>query len=114
MSPLNKQIKSSLLLLLLVFFISYNAEAQIKSYNKTAYGISCKLDKGSMNIYLLKDDIVEVKYTNLGKMAPKQSLVVLPVSSYIKNFSVANKGNGIVVTTRKLKIIVNRNTQAIT
>jgi len=114
MSHQGIQLKSSLLFFLVVFFIGHKAKAQIKSYNKTAYGISCSLNKGSMNIYLLKDDIVEVKYTSLSMMAPKRSLVVLPVASYAKNFSVADKGSNIVVTTSKLRIIVNRNTQAIT
>lgn len=53
--------------------------AQVTSYKKTSHGISCNLGKGTMNIYLLKDDLAEVKYTSLQKLEPKQSLVVLPV-----------------------------------
>ncbi len=67
-----------------------------------------------MNIYLLKNDIVEVKYTSLKNLPPKQSLVVEPVSSYLKIFSLSEKGNEIIITTTKLKVIINRTSQAIT
>jgi alpha-D-xyloside xylohydrolase len=101
-------------LLLVLISIGFAAKAQIKSYKKTSYGISVSLDKGSMNIYLVKDDIIEVKYTNLKNVPSKQSLVVLPVTSYAKNFSVAEKGNEIIITTAKLKVSINRSSQAIT
>jgi alpha-D-xyloside xylohydrolase len=67
-----------------------------------------------MNIYLLKDDIVEVKFTSLQQIEAKKSLVVEPVNSYLKNFSIAEKGNQIIITTAKLKILVNKNSEAIT
>src|SRR5450631_2177773 len=114
MSHPNTQTKCFSLLLIVLISIGYALKAQIKSYKKTSYGISCSLDKGSMNIYLVKDDIVEVKYTVLKYMEPKQSLVVLPVTSYAKNFSVAEKENNIIITTAKLKVSINRGSQAIT
>jgi alpha-D-xyloside xylohydrolase len=67
-----------------------------------------------MNIYLLKDDIVEVKFTSLQQIGAKKSLVVEPVNSYLKNFSIAEKGNQIIITTAKLMILVNKNSEAIT
>ncbi len=102
-------IKCSALFILFFLFTTCCITAQIKSYKKTGFGISCSLNTGSMNIYLLKDDIVEVKYTSLNNMAPKQSLVVLPVTSYAKNFSVAEKDNNIIITTAKIKISINKN-----
>ena len=114
MSQPKIHIKCSSLFILFFLFTTCCITAQIKSYKKTNFGISCSLTAGSMNIYLLNDDIVEVKYTSLNNMAPKKSLVVLPVTSYAKNFSVTEKDNDIVITTTKLKVLINRTTQAIT
>ena len=100
--------------LTMLLFIYGNLPAQIISYNKTNFGISCLLKQGAMNIYLLKDDIVEVKFTSLQQIEAKKSLVVEPVNSYLKNFSIAEKGNQIIITTAKLKILVNKNSEAIT
>lgn len=110
----NSNAKCFSLTIILFLFINYVASAQVTSYKKTGYGISCNLKTGAMNIYLLKDDIIEVKYTSLENIVPKQSLVVEPVKSYLKDFSVLEKDNDIVITTAKLKIIINRNSQAIT
>lgn len=101
-------------LLLLLLAIVYDSSAQIKSYRKTKFGLSCSLNTGSINIYLLKDDAVEVKYTNLENLPAKQSLVVLPVFSYVKKFGVTEKGNEIIIATARLKVIINRISQAIT
>jgi alpha-D-xyloside xylohydrolase len=98
----------------MLLFVYGNLPAQIISYNKTNFGISCLLKQGAMNIYLLKDDIVEVKFTSLQQIEAKKSLVVEPVNSYLKNFSIAEKGNQIIITTAKLKILVNKNSEAIT
>lgn len=100
--------------LTMLLFIYGNLPAQIISYNKTNFGISCLLKQGAMNIYLLKDDIVEVKFTSLQQIGAKKSLVVEPVNSYLKNFSIAEKGNQIIITTAKLMILVNKNSEAIT
>lgn len=103
-----------LLLLSLFFFSYYTAQAQITSYKKTSFGISCMLQQGVLNVYVLNDDIVEVKYTNLKELEAKTSLVALSVKSYLKNFSVAERDNNIIITTAKLKISINKNSQAIT
>lgn len=101
-------------LAILFLSLSHNVSAQIKSYEKTSYGINCHLAKGEMNIYLLKDDIVEVKYTSLQKLAAPQSLVVLPVSSYLKNFTISDNKGDINITTSKVKIKINKTNQSIT
>lgn len=51
-----------------------------------------------MNIYLLKDDIVEVKYTSPGNLADKKPLVVEPVRSFLKDYLAAESGNEIVIS----------------
>ena len=98
-----------------ILFASFNycCFSQIKSYKKTGFGISCQLEKGQMNIYLLKDDLAEIKYTSLQKIEAKQSLVVLPVSSYLKSFSVDDDNNEIIITTTALKIKINKKNNAI-
>ena len=100
----------------IVLFVSTKNEcsAQVKSYQKTSFGVSFNLEKGKMNIFLINDDLVEVKYTNLKELVDKQSLVVETKPSYLKNFSVAENKADIIITTAKLKITINRQTQAIT
>jgi hypothetical protein len=61
------------------------SNAQIKSYQKTPHGVSFNLAAGKMNIYLIKDDLVEVKYTSLKELENKQSLVVETKPTFLKN-----------------------------
>src|SRR6185437_7704056 len=103
-----------LMTLLLLIVSANDSSAQVKSYKKTNFGVSFLLQKGMMNLYLLKNDLVEVKYTTLESMPEKKSLVVLPVDTYLKNFSTAETNGNIMITTDKLKIKVDRQTQAIT
>lgn len=99
----------------LILVLSINiCTAQVRSFKKTDFGVSFILDKGMMNLYLLNNDLVEVKYTLFDKMPEKKSLVVLPVKSYLKNFSVKEKGEDVVITTSKLNIKVEKKTNAIT
>ncbi|MBC7890302.1 MAG: glycoside hydrolase family 31 protein [Ferruginibacter sp.] len=101
--------------MIFLLLLSINiSKAQIKSYAKTSFGVSFILEAGKMNIYLLKDDIVEVKYTSLGNLPEKKSLVVLPVRLHLENYTVTESGNQIVIATAKLKIKIDRATQAIT
>ncbi len=105
---------SKYIFLLLALFLFLHVSAQVSSYKQTPFGISCALKTGALNIYLLKDDLVEVKYTSLKNLPLKQSLVVLPVYAYLNKFSVSTKYNSIIITTAKIKIIINKNSQAIT
>lgn len=101
-------------LLLLFFSFSKLCNAQVKSYHKTNFGVSFILNTGKMNIYLIKDGLAEIKYTFLENLPEKKSLVVEPVKSYLKNFTVKEDKDDIVIITAKIKIKVNRQTQAIT
>ena len=58
--------------LLLVIFSANESSAQVKSYQKTNFGVSFHLQKGMMNLYLLKHDLVEVKYTTLESVPEKR------------------------------------------
>jgi alpha-D-xyloside xylohydrolase len=98
----------------LAFLFIINAgSAQIKSYKKTDFGVSLKLEKGLMNVYLFNNDLVEVKYTVLDDMPEKKSLVVLPAKSYLKNFATSDNDKDVIVTTSRLKIHIDKKTNAI-
>src|SRR6185312_9131748 len=109
-----KTIRNYFTALLVILLSDYSSSfAQIKSYQKTNFGVSFILNSGRMNIYLIKDGLVEVKYTRLENMPEKKSLVVEPVASYLKDFSVKENKDNIIITTGELKIKVNRENQAI-
>ncbi|MGH2648101.1 MAG: TIM-barrel domain-containing protein, partial [Ginsengibacter sp.] len=99
-----------------VFFALVNvctAKANIISYQKTSDGINFTLDKGKMYIRVVGNDVIEVKYTNLSMMPDKKSLVVSKPVSFKKNFSVSETNDAIFITTGRLKIKVDRKTNAI-
>ena len=108
-----KIVRLNLLVLLLFFSISQTS-AQVKSFQKTNFGVSFILNRGNMNVYLLKNDLAEIKFSILDKMPDKKSLVVESVKSYLKNFSVDQNKEQVVITTARMKIKVNRKTAAIT
>ena len=114
MSCTYKNLTSILLLFILFFSLHLSVFAQVTSYNKTEYGASFKLKNGAMNIYLPADDIAEIKYTSLPSIEGKQSLVVKPVNAYAKRFTVTEKDNSVIITTARMKVLVNKETQAIT
>jgi alpha-D-xyloside xylohydrolase len=103
------------LAILLIFLLSSNCgQSQIKSFQKTHAGVRFILDKGMMDLNLLNNDLVEVKYTLFPEMPEKKSLVVLPVKNYLSNFSVKENKEDVIITTATLKIKVDRQTNAIT
>ena len=100
-----------------IFFIALGvskAKANIISYEKSADGVKFTLDKGKMFIQIINDDVIEVKYTNLSAMPDKKSLVVIKPIVSKRNFSVVDTREAIFITTAKLKIRVDRKTNAIT
>src|SRR6185437_5720374 len=94
--------------------ITIPANATVKSYKKSLGGVTFTLDKGLMQVLICKDDIIEVKYTILNAFLNKPSLVVnnrwLPRPA----FNITERGDTITITTKKLKIEVNKTTNAIT
>ena len=75
MSYIKYFLKTAIVIVVLLS-IQNISNAQVKSYQKTPQGVSFNLAVGKMNIYLIKDDLVEVKYTSLKELENKQSLVV--------------------------------------
>ncbi len=111
-----KEIRYKIWLLCVVLFVIagiYPAKAKIKSYKKDNYGVTFILDKGLMNIKVCRDDIIEVKYTILNSFQNKPSLVV---NNKWKTsvFQLIENKTQLIITTSKLKVLVNKATNAIT
>jgi alpha-D-xyloside xylohydrolase len=111
---IRKAITFKLALVLLIGLQIKQASAAVISYTKNAGGVVFKLDKGLMNIKICKADIVEVKYTILNAFPDRPSLVVINPWNEKAAFTVAESNGKIVITTAKLKIKVDKATNAIT
>jgi alpha-D-xyloside xylohydrolase len=112
-------IKKSLIIglstiLILNLFLINNAAATVISFTKDFNKVNFKLDKGSMQINICKSDIIEVKYTIFDVFENKQSLVVNNKWPQKAQFSVAENNGVILITTSKLKIRVDKASNAIT
>lgn len=94
-------------------FAATGAKAAIVSHQTKPGSVLFKLDKGLMQVFVCKDDIIEVKYTIFGSFPTKPSLVVNNKWQY-PAFAVTENKNEVVITTRRLKVLVNKNTNAIT
>jgi alpha-D-xyloside xylohydrolase len=106
-------LKCAVLLLISVVSIK-SAKASIISYIKNADGVIFKLDKGLMNVRICKADLVEVKYTIFNTFPQKNSLVVNNLWIEKSPFAVADHYGQIVITTAKLKVVINKVTNAVT
>jgi alpha-D-xyloside xylohydrolase len=95
------------------FTAAQHAEASVVAYTKDANSVSFTLDKGVMKIKICKDDIIEVQYTSLATLEAKTSLVINNEWKTMPTFLVAEKSGEIIISTKKLKIIVNKSTNAI-
>jgi alpha-D-xyloside xylohydrolase len=102
-------LKSKLFTFVLVLAIlSVTTQAKVISFTKDIDGITCTLDKGLMRVKICMDNVVEVKYTSLPIFLDKTSLVVTNEWKNIPGFSVNESEGEIVVTTSKLKVIVDK------
>lgn len=90
-----------------------SVEAKIKSINKETDGVSFTLDKGLMKIKVCLDNMVEVKYTSLPVILDKPSLVVTNKWEKTPGFSVDETAGEVIITTSQLKVIVNKETDAV-
>ena len=94
-------------------FLSTPAIAAVQSYEVKSDGVTFKLDKGLMNILVCRDDIIEVKYTIFDAFQTKPSLVVNNNWHYAP-FSISQTKTNYTITTKKLKITIDKATNAIT
>ncbi len=103
---------------LAIFIVSMSlstiAAATIISYQKNADGVSCKLDKGLLDIRVCKADIIEVKYTVLNALPIKNSLVVNNPWLEKSSFYISDNNGQITITTASLKINIDKASNAIT
>lgn len=100
--------------MVIFFTVIQAANAAIRSYKKDAGGVTFVLDKGIMKIKICKDDIAEVTYTFMNSFSAKNSLVISNTWPNKPVFTISENQNEIVISTKRIKIRVNRATNAIT
>ena len=101
-------------LLLVVVVVVAPARAAIKSWTKDGDAVNFTLDIGSMMIRVCQPDVIEVKYTMLPRMQQKNSLVVINRYGGETGFTVSETSSAVVITTKKLKITVDKGNNSIT
>ncbi len=103
------------LLLMVVIGIAVNntAKGAIISHKVKPGSVVFTLDKGLMQVVVCKDDIIEIKYTIFNSFPTKPSLVVNNKWHY-PAFQVTENKNEVILTTKRLKVLVNKVTNAIT
>ncbi|HEY6899848.1 MAG TPA: glycoside hydrolase family 31 protein [Puia sp.] len=89
------------------------AQATVKSYTKDAEGVNFVLDIGSMKVRVCQPDVIEVRYTMLPQMTNRASLVVNNPWSTPVEFTVAEQGETIVITTKRLRVVVDKASNAV-
>ncbi len=103
----------SLAVFCLLCFAYMPAGAVVKSYQRSGDGVTFRLQDGLMKINICRADIVEVKYTVLDAFPTQTSLVINNAWLVKPGFTVAEVGGDVVIATKKLKITVNKATNAI-
>ncbi|WP_419699655.1 TIM-barrel domain-containing protein [Mucilaginibacter sp. NFX135] len=94
--------------------LALQASATVKSYKKAVDGVTFSLDKGLLKVLVRRADIIEVKYTIFNTFETKPSLVVNNSWKTPALYQVAENKTEVTITTAKLKIRVNKATNAIT
>ncbi|MBB6112838.1 alpha-D-xyloside xylohydrolase [Mucilaginibacter lappiensis] len=109
-----KKIQSiALIILLILSGAVIPSFAVVKSYKKAADGVTFSLDKGLLKVLVRRVDIIEVKYTIFNAFETKPSLVVNNSWKNPTPYQVAENKTEVTITTAKLKIRVNKATNAI-
>lgn len=99
--------------LLTMVIATFTTLASVTSYTKDADGVTFKLDKGVMKIKICTSDIVEVKYTSLAELSAKNSLVINNPWKAAPKFEVSEKQGEVIITTDRIKVKVNKQTNAL-
>lgn len=102
-----------MLAILLAMIIGTTANASVVSYQKNEKGVLFNLDKGFLSIKVLRDNVVEIKYTILPALPAKTSLVVPGEVKTLSKFNVSEKGGQVVIMTSEIKISVDKATGSI-
>ena len=104
----------STLLLIALLCGMHPARATVQSWTKDGDGVTFSLDVGTMKLRICAADIVEVKYTIVPRLMQKLSLVVNNRFDPQAPFTVAEAGGAVVITTSRLRITVDKATNAVT
>ncbi len=107
-----KHIKRALIALVLAGLVG-PMYARVLSYQKDADGVTFTLNKGLMKVKVCFDNMVEVKYTTLPLFIEKPSLVIANQWKTVPSFAVSDNGDAFVITTAKMKLAVNKASNAI-
>lgn len=107
-----KQLKLTLIALALMI-LTVSVQGSIQSFKKDNDGITCTLDKGVMKVKICLDNMVEVKYTALPVLLDKASLVINNEWKTTPGFTVTENDKEIIIATAKLKVVVNRQSNAV-
>jgi len=97
-----------------VFFLPAIANARILSFNVKNNTVSFTLSDGLMQLKICSDDIVEVKYTILNAFPDKKSLVVDHAWPERVAFSIKSNSESVQILTKRLRIAVDKRSNAIT
>jgi alpha-D-xyloside xylohydrolase len=116
---MNKYFNKALILksaaFLIISLVSLQStRAAVVSYTRSPEGVVFKLDKGLMRINICKADIIEVKYTILNAFPERKSLVVIDSWEQKSPFTVSEHDGQVIITTSKLIIGINKQSNAIT
>jgi len=110
-----KKIQSIVIIVLsLACIMPKQARASIKSYQKSTDGVTFSLDKGLLKVLVRRADIIEIKYTLSAAFETKPSLVVNNSWKTPAPYQVSENKNEVIITTAKLRVRVNKSTNAIT
>ncbi|MBS7563265.1 DUF5110 domain-containing protein [Mucilaginibacter sp. Bleaf8] len=90
------------------------AQATVKSFRKDADGVTFVLTQGLMKIRVCQPDLIQVKYTALNAFPNFTSLVVNNSWAKAQAFKITDADGKITINTSRLKILVDKATDAIT
>jgi len=89
------------------------ARATVTSWQKESDGVSFSLDAGAMKIRVCTPDIIEVQYSIQARLEQRRSLVVNNRFSPSSAFTVSEVGGAVVIVTSRLRITVDKATNAV-
>ncbi len=89
------------------------AQATVISWQKESDGVSFSLDAGAMKIRVCTPDIIEVQYSIQARLEQRRSLVVNNRFASSSAFTVSEIGGAVVIVTSRLRITVDKATNAV-
>lgn len=97
----------------LITLIPILGQAQaIRKVTKTATGIEITLTGGVLSLHPMSDNAIRVRFTE--NVTPTEPSLVFSTESKTPDFKLSETNNGIEVSTRLMKVLVNREDGAIT